>query len=70
MWSRGDRLGPSTNVDVRYQRLLVMRALQPFIIGFLYNLQVVGAIWVAQMLLAASFWDGQSAYEQILGFTP
>ncbi len=39
-------------------------------LGFLCNVLVVGAIWVAQILPAASFWDGQSAYEQILGFTP
>jgi uncharacterized integral membrane protein (TIGR00697 family) len=39
-------------------------------LGFLCNLLVVGAIWVAQILPAASFWDGQSAYERILGFTP
>jgi len=39
-------------------------------IGFLCNGLVVGAIWVAQILPPASFWDGQSAYEQILGVTP
>jgi len=39
-------------------------------LGFLCNLLVVGAIWIAQILPAASFWDGQNAYERILGFTP
>jgi hypothetical protein len=31
---------------------------------------VVAAIWIAQILPAASFWDGQMAYERILGYTP
>jgi uncharacterized integral membrane protein (TIGR00697 family) len=39
-------------------------------LGFLCNLIVVAAIWVAQILPAASFWDGQKAYERILGYTP
>jgi queuosine precursor transporter len=39
-------------------------------LGFLCNLIVVVAIWVAQVLPAASFWDGQKAYERILGYTP
>lgn len=39
-------------------------------LGFLANLLVVAAISVAQVVPAASFWDGQAAYEQILGFTP
>lgn len=46
------------------------RARQVIWMGFFCNLLVVIAIWVAQMLPAASFWDGQSAYERILGFTP
>jgi uncharacterized integral membrane protein (TIGR00697 family) len=39
-------------------------------LGFLANLFVVSAITVAQFLPGASFWEGQAAYEQILGFTP
>jgi hypothetical protein len=39
-------------------------------LGFLCNLLVVGAIWIAEILPAASFWDGQKAYERILGYTP
>jgi uncharacterized integral membrane protein (TIGR00697 family) len=39
-------------------------------LGFLCNLLTVVAIWIAQILPAASFWQGQSAYEQILGYTP
>jgi hypothetical protein len=39
-------------------------------LGFLCNVLVVAAIWIAQILPAASFWDGQMAYERILGYTP
>jgi uncharacterized integral membrane protein (TIGR00697 family) len=39
-------------------------------LGFLCNVLVVVAIWIAQILPAASFWDGQKAYERILGYTP
>jgi len=39
-------------------------------LGFLCNLVTVIAIWVGQVLPAASFWDGQAAYERILGCTP
>lgn len=39
-------------------------------LGFLCNLLAVAAIWVAQILPAASFWDGQAAFERILGSTP
>ncbi len=39
-------------------------------LGFLCNLIVVAAIWVGMVLPAASFWDGQEAYERILGATP
>jgi uncharacterized integral membrane protein (TIGR00697 family) len=39
-------------------------------LGFLCNLLVVAAIVAAQALPAASFWDGQAAYERILGYTP
>lgn len=39
-------------------------------LGFLCNLITVLAIWLGQVLPAASFWDGQAAYERILGYTP
>jgi uncharacterized integral membrane protein (TIGR00697 family) len=39
-------------------------------LGFFCNLLAVVAIWVAQMLPGAPFWDAQSAYERVLGYTP
>jgi queuosine precursor transporter len=39
-------------------------------LGFLCNLIAVVAIWIGQILPAASLWDGQAAYERILGSTP
>jgi uncharacterized integral membrane protein (TIGR00697 family) len=39
-------------------------------LGFLCNLLVVIAIWLGQILPSPSFWDGQQAYERILGYTP
>ncbi len=39
-------------------------------LGFLCNLVTVIAIWLGRVLPAASFWDGQAAYERILGSTP
>src|SRR6476646_4136416 len=39
-------------------------------LGFLCNLIAVIAIWLGQQLPPASFWDGQAAYERILGNTP
>lgn len=39
-------------------------------LGFLCNLFAVVAIWLGQIMPAASFWDGQDAYERILGYTP
>jgi queuosine precursor transporter len=39
-------------------------------LGFFCNLLVVVAVWGAQVLPAASFWEGQAAYERILGYTP
>lgn len=39
-------------------------------LGFLCNLITVGAIWFGQLLPPASFWDGQTAYERILGYAP
>ncbi len=39
-------------------------------LGFFCNLIFVAAVWVAQEIPSASFWNGQTAYEQILGYTP
>jgi uncharacterized integral membrane protein (TIGR00697 family) len=39
-------------------------------LGFLCNLIAVIAIWLGQVLPPASFWNGQMAYERILGYTP
>jgi uncharacterized integral membrane protein (TIGR00697 family) len=39
-------------------------------LGFFCNFITVLAIWMGQVLPAASFWDGQEAYERILGYTP
>ncbi|MBX6771464.1 MAG: queuosine precursor transporter [Chloroflexi bacterium] len=39
-------------------------------LGFICNLLMVVAVWIAQALPPAPFWTGQQAYEQILGFTP
>jgi hypothetical protein len=39
-------------------------------LGFFCNLIAVIAVWLGQVLPAASFWDGQAAYERILGYTP
>ena len=39
-------------------------------LGFLCNLLAVLAIFVGNILPPASFWKGQTAYEQILGYTP
>ena len=39
-------------------------------LGFFCNLIAVVAIRLGQVLPAASFWDGQAAYERILGYTP
>jgi queuosine precursor transporter len=46
------------------------RARRVIWLGFFCNLLAVIAIWIAQVLPAASFWQGQQAYEQILGYTP
>lgn len=46
------------------------RARQVIWLGFFCNLLTVVAIWLAQILPPANFWQGQSAYEQILGYTP
>jgi uncharacterized integral membrane protein (TIGR00697 family) len=39
-------------------------------LGFFCNFIVVVALWIGQVLPPASFWDGQKAYERILGYTP
>ncbi len=39
-------------------------------LGFLANLIFVIFVWVGQILPSAPFWEGQEAYEQILGYTP
>lgn len=39
-------------------------------LGFFCNLLAVIAILIGQYLPAASFWQGQEAYEQILGYAP
>lgn len=39
-------------------------------LGFACNLLAVAAFTATQHLPAAPFWDGQAAYERILGYTP
>ena len=39
-------------------------------LGFFCNLIVVAAFWVGGIMTPASFWDGQAAYDRILGYTP
>lgn len=39
-------------------------------LGFLCNLLAVIAILVAQVLPGATYWDAQTSFERILGFTP
>lgn len=39
-------------------------------LGFFCNFIAVVAIWIGQVLPAASIWDAQAAYERILGYTP
>lgn len=39
-------------------------------LGFICNLIFVIFAWVGQVLPAAPFWQGQEAYESILGYTP
>lgn len=46
------------------------RAKQVIWLGFLCNLVSTLAIWSAQKMPGAVFWDGQAAYERILGYTP
>ncbi len=46
------------------------KARQVIWLGFFCNLITVAAIWIGQILPPAPFWDGQRAYERILGYTP
>ncbi len=39
-------------------------------LGFICNLIFVVFAWIGQILPAAPFWEGQEAYETILGYTP
>lgn len=39
-------------------------------LGFGCNLLFVFFVWIGQILPAASFWEGQEAYTNILGYTP
>ena len=39
-------------------------------LGFACNLIFVFFAWIGQLLPAADFWEGQEAYEGILGYTP
>ncbi|MEE8419129.1 MAG: queuosine precursor transporter [Dehalococcoidales bacterium] len=39
-------------------------------LGFLCNLIFVVFAWIGQILPPAPFWEGQAAYERILGYTP
>jgi len=39
-------------------------------LGFLCNLIFVAFAWLGQLLPPAPLWEGQSAYETILGYTP
>lgn len=46
------------------------RARRVIWLGFFCNLLTVAVIWLAQILPPASFWEGQAAYERILGYAP
>jgi queuosine precursor transporter len=46
------------------------RARRVIWIGFFCNLLAVGVIWIGQIIPPAPFWDGQGAYERILGYAP
>ncbi len=39
-------------------------------LGFACNLIFVIFVWLGQLMPAAPFWEGQEAYESILGYTP
>jgi uncharacterized integral membrane protein (TIGR00697 family) len=46
------------------------QARQVIWLGFLCNLLAVVAIWLGGLLPPVSFWEGQAAYDAILGYTP
>lgn len=46
------------------------QARQVIWLAFICNLIFVVFVWVGQILPPASFWEGQAAYERILGYTP
>ncbi len=46
------------------------RARQVIWLGFACNVLAVFAIYLTQLLPAPVFWDGQQAYERILGYAP
>ena len=46
------------------------RARQVIWLGFACNVLAVFAIFLTQLLPAPAFWDGQQAYERILGYAP
>ncbi len=39
-------------------------------LGFFCNLFLVVVVYIGLVIPASSFWDGQAAYERILGYTP
>ena len=39
-------------------------------LGFICNLIFIFFVWVGQLLPPAPFWEGQPAYESILGYAP
>ena len=39
-------------------------------LGFVCNLLTVCVIWLGQIIPPVAFWDGQAAYERILGYAP
>jgi hypothetical protein len=39
-------------------------------LGFSCNLLVVIALWLGKVMPPAAIWDGQAAYERILGYAP
>lgn len=46
------------------------RARRVIWLGFFCNLLTVVVIWLGQIIPPVAFWDGQAAYERILGYAP
>jgi queuosine precursor transporter len=46
------------------------RARRVIWLGFFCNLLTVMVIWLGQVIPPAVFWDGQAAYQRILGYAP